>query len=107
MSSRRRANNDRVEAAGVEQLPVIGVEAGDAVAGAERLAHRAARLRERDEAEPIAERRQVREVLGLRDEAAADHPDADRHARIPRATFSNPRASSSTSASSRSGERST
>ena len=76
------------------------MQAGDAVARAERLADGRARLRERDEGEAIAQCGEVREVLCLRDETAADDPDADRQApspSTPRATFSMANAISSRS----------
>ena len=103
----RRADDDRVEPARIEQRAVVRVQAGDPVPRAERLADGPARLGEPREREPVTQRREIRNVLGLRDEPAADDADADRHARTPWATFSNASAISSTSCSSRSGDMST
>ena len=102
-----RADDDGVEPARVEQRAVVGVEPGDAVARAERLPHGRARLRERRELKPVAERRQIRDVHRLGDEAAADDADPYGQASTAWATFSNASAISSRSCSSQSGERST
>ena len=105
-----RADDESVDVAGVEERAVVGVQAGDAVARAERLADGRAGLRERRDREAVAKRREVREVLGLCDETAADDPDANRQASAPStplATFSNASAISSMSCSSFCGERST
>src|SRR5262249_27260412 len=76
----------------------------DPVTGRERVADGPARLGERGDREPVAERREVGEMLGLGDQAAADDADADRQARITCATFSNANAISSRSCSSQRGE---
>ena len=100
----RRADDDGVEAACIEHRAVVRVNAPDSIAGRKRFAHGEARLRERGDREAVAERREVRKVLCLGDQTAADDADADRQARITRATFSNENAISSRSCSSQSGE---
>jgi hypothetical protein len=105
----RGADDDRVEPAGVEHRSVVGMQAADPVARAERLAHGPARLRQRGQREPVAERREVWKVFGLGDETPTDdaHPYRQAASRTACATFSNAKPISSRSCSSLTGERST
>ena len=60
----------------LEGFVMIGATHGDAVAGAEALAHRGARVDERDELEALAEPSEVRKMHGLADQPGADHGHA-------------------------------
>ena len=103
----RRGDHDRVQPAFVEQPAIVGVEAGDGVAGAERLADGGARLGQPGQLEEIAAGGEVVEVHRLGDEAAPDDADPQPQASTRVATFRNASAISSRSCSSQSGETST
>jgi len=70
----RRRDQHRVETAGLDQRSPVRVRAWNMEARAHRVAHRLRRLRERGDQEAVLQLVQVREVLGLCDHAAPDHP---------------------------------
>jgi hypothetical protein len=74
----RSRDEDRIDAAGVEQRAVIGMDGSDAVPRRHCLAHGSARVRECRDPKSVEELEQVLQVLGLGDHATADDADSDR-----------------------------